>query len=129
MSFTLIEHLSTPSLQVIDLGATGSSAGDLLLIDRPLLDPNTGRTVGTLVVRGTLIRVFDGGDVLLSVDANNILKDCVISTQPAFRFSEIQRGVTVAITGGTGAFARARGTVTLNAVDSDTTKFTYDVLL
>ena len=79
------------------------------------------------MVRGTFIRVFEDGDVLIAVDANNQFDDGVITTQAAFRFSE--RETTVAITGGTGAFARARGTVTRQVLaDNDTVQFTFDVL-
>jgi allene oxide cyclase len=125
-TFTVIAHLSDPYIQQIDVGAPGTSAGDMLLIDRPLYDPKTGRQVGTSVAEGTFIRVFPDGDVLFAFNATNKLEGGELSTQGAFRFSEVES--TFAIVGGTGAFARARGTVTLRTVDANTMQFTFNVL-
>jgi hypothetical protein len=93
--FTLVERLSDPYQQVIDVGAPGTSAGDLLVAARPLFEPASGRQVGTLVVQVTYIRVFPDRDVLIAFNTNNVLRDGSFVTQGSFRFSE--RRTTFAI--------------------------------
>jgi hypothetical protein len=126
-TFTLLEHLAGAYQERIDLGAPGQSAGDLFVAQRPLFDAKTGQEVGTLVIRSMTIRVFEGGDELIALDTNNELKDGAILTQRAFRLSELQSGVNLAIIGGTEAFARARGEVHARLIDPDTVQLTFDV--
>jgi hypothetical protein len=94
------------------------------------LIPRAGGEVGTLVVRGTVIRV-DDGDPLIFVDTINEMKDGEIAAEASFRSRDFEQGFDFPITGGTGAFAGARGTVTgrVLAQDPDTARFTYNVLL
>jgi hypothetical protein len=125
-TFTLIEELSAGYTQRIDLGNPGPSSGDLVVSQRPLFD-TSGQEVGTLLIRAVVIRVFDGVDDLIALDTNNELKDGVILTQRAFRFSQLQSGVDIAIIGGTGAYARARGEVHARLIDSDTVQLNFDV--
>jgi hypothetical protein len=129
-TFTLITHPSTGYSKVIDLGepnTSGLTAGDLLLEEVPLLDPKSGQQVGTGRSHAVVIRV-DGGDPMIAVNASDQFREGVIEQQGVFRLSDFQRGFTIAITGGTGAYARARGTVTGRALDADTNEWTYDVL-
>jgi hypothetical protein len=126
-TFSVVVHFSTGYRQAIDLGAPGDSAGDLILEEVPLFDAKTGQEVGTGRFDAVKIRV-DNGDPLISFDASDKFEDGVIELQGAFRHSEFEKGFSVAIIGGTGAYARARGTGFWKAVDADTLQLTYNVL-
>jgi hypothetical protein len=125
-TFTLIAREATTQRAFVDLNEPGTTPGDLFTERTALYDAKTGREVGTAFGRGIFIDI-ENNDPLFGFNATNKLEGGEIDTQGAARESEFDAGFTAAIIGGTGAFARARGTVTIRAI-GDTVQFTYNVL-
>lgn len=105
--------LSTPfdggKTRQIDLGKKGISAGDMFLsTDAPLRDEQTGRRVGELDGMETILSGAHNGTVT-QVGAIR-LRDGRIELAATLRHTD--PGNPIAITGGTGAYANARGEVT-----------------
>ena len=106
---------------------TAPVRGDgFLLVERPLIDPKNMQPVGRLIARVTWMDIPTSGDKLNFGHADHRLthtkKKGVISIQGSWRDGE--KKPVFAITGGTGAYRKARGTVTYEpAVPS----FIYDV--
>ena len=130
MQLKLLEHFSSGYSKEIKVNPvrppSGPAAGDMLLVERPLLEASSGSEAGTLVLVGVYVRV-DSGSPLLAWNASNKLQEGIINTQGAARLSEFASGVTFAIVGGTRKYKHARGTVTAQTVDPDTNKLTYEV--
>lgn len=103
---------------------TNKRPGDqLLLVERPLVDPQTNNQVGSFSARLTFMDISPAGDVLFSGNADHQVPGGKISTQGSFRSNETTS--VFAIVGGTDTYALARGTLTLTLVGS-TEQFTYD---
>jgi hypothetical protein len=94
----------------------------LLLVRRPLVDPQTNNQVGSFNARLTFMEVL-AGDVLFSGNADHQVPGGEICTQGSFLASDTTS--VFAIVGGTGTYALARGTLTVQVVGS-TEQFTYD---
>jgi hypothetical protein len=102
---------------------TNKRVGDqLLLVRRPLVDPQTNIEVGSFNARLTVMEV-PAGDVLFSGNADHEVPGGVISTQGSFNASDTTS--VFAIVGGSGTYALARGTLTLTLVGG-IEQFTYD---
>jgi hypothetical protein len=100
------------------------SPGDqILLVERELVNPQTNVKVGSFNSRLTFMKTT--GVLLFSGNADHELQGGVICTQGSFRSTDTQS--VFAIVGGTGTYARARGTLTLQIVGT-TERFTYDWL-
>jgi hypothetical protein len=97
---------------------------ELLLIERPLLDPNTNNRVCSFNARLKVMR-NSGGVLLFSNNADNELAGGVISTQGPLRANQATN--VFAIVGGTGQYAKARGTVTLQDLPGGKEQVTFDV--
>jgi hypothetical protein len=98
----------------IDLGRKGFSSGDLILGRDPLLDPERGEKVGREVFRAQNVRVFPKArDGLVIVDATVILPEGRLVWHGTARFSQFNEGIDFAVTGGTGEFRDATGSVTV----------------
>jgi hypothetical protein len=106
--------LSTPfdagTTRMLDLGKKGIGPGDMALsTDVPLRDEQTGRKVGELDGMETILSGAHNGTVH-SVAAIR-LRDGRIELTGTLRHTD--RGQAFAVVGGTGAYAKARGDVTV----------------
>jgi len=114
-SLTVIEHATTDA--TTDTGAPGDSAGDVLTFANDVFDRADTRRVGT--DQGYCIRVVPG----TSYECNftTLLPGGQIVVEGPFYDT---KDSTLAITGGTGRFRRARGTMDLHALENGT-KFAF----
>jgi hypothetical protein len=106
-----------PYSKLVDVGKHGPSAGDFWVELHQAQDPNDGHEIGSIRNRLTVIKpVRANGEVadLEVIDETTIrLADGDITLYGSFLLSEIVDGVTVPVTGGTGAYELARGSATL----------------
>jgi len=110
----VIEHAGGEAL--IDLGDEGDSAGDLLTFENEIYDEGDAQKVGS--IHGYCIRVIVGKSwecfwTLFHDDGQITVEG------PFFDAGDS----TVAVTGGTGKFAGARGDMLLHARDADGTAY------
>ena len=103
---TVIEHAATDA--TTDTGAQGDSAGDILTFANEVFDAKDAKKVGT--DQGYCIRTVAGK----SYECNwtTFLPGGQITVEGAFFDA---RNSTLAVTGGTGRYRRARGTVALQS--------------
>jgi allene oxide cyclase len=115
-SFTVIEHATTDA--TTDTGAPGDTAGDVLTFANEVFDRSDTRPVGT--DQGYCIRVVPG----TSYECNwtTFLPGGQIVVEGPFYDA---KDSTMAVTGGTGRFRRARGTMDLHALENGT-KFAFE---
>ena len=123
MGFTVVERATTDV--VIDIGEPGDTLGDMLAFGNDLYDADNAAVVGR--DQGQCFRSNPG--LSWECTFTNILEDGSITVQGPF-YDDLQ-DVDLAITGGTGAYAGASGTMTLHARDELGTEldFTFDVRL
>jgi len=117
----LVEHADTDA--TLDLGAKGDSAGDLLTFANPIYDAANKVRVGS--DQGYCVRVIAGKS--WECFWTLTLKDGQITIEGPF----FDGGDSLmAVTGGTGKYAGARGSLKLHARDAKGTAydFTYDLL-
>lgn len=109
--FTVVERATTDL--VVDLGDEGDSLGDLLVWGNELYDEANQTVVGR--DQGSCVRSNPG----LSWECTwtNILEDGSIVVQGPF-YDDLRESV-LAVTGGTGAYVGAEGTMTVTALDAD----------
>jgi allene oxide cyclase len=112
----VIEHALTDA--TTDTGAPGDSAGDILTFANPVFDRRDARQVGT--DQGYCIRVVAGRSY--ECTWTTLLKGGQIMVQGPFYDAGDS---TLAITGGTGRYRRARGTMHLHALAGGT-KYRFD---
>jgi allene oxide cyclase len=114
-SFTVIEHATTDA--TTDIGAQDDSAGDVLTFANEVFDRTDARRVGT--DQGYCIRVVPG----TSYECNftTLLPRGQVVVEGPFYDA---KDSTLAVTGGTGRFRRARGTMDLHALENGT-KFAF----
>jgi allene oxide cyclase len=120
-SLTVVER--AVSDQTIDLGAKGDSPGDLLVFANPIYDAQNARQLGT--DQGYCVRVV----VSKSWECfwTLTLKEGQITVEGPF----LDQGDSLlAVTGGTGKYAGARGSLHLHSRDAKSTAydFTYELL-
>ena len=102
----------------VDLGATGDSIGDLLAFGNELFDRGNQVKVGT--DQGSCVRTVPGK--AYECTWTNSLAKGQITVQGPF----LDAGDSVlAITGGTGAYRKARGTMDLHARSATEFDFTF----
>jgi hypothetical protein len=106
---TVVEHATTDA--VVDLGEAGDTLGDLLAFGNDLYDAGDAEVVGR--DEGTCFRTNPG--MAWECTWTNILADGSITVQGPFLDS--LEDTELAITGGTGAYAGATGTMTLHSRD------------
>jgi hypothetical protein len=112
---TVVEHATTDV--VIDTGANGDSTGDLLTFHNELFDATNTSVVGT--DQGDCVRIEAG--VSWECRWVNFLDGGSVTVEGPF----LDAGPsTFAITGGTGDFRNARGTMKLTS-NADGTEFTF----
>lgn len=118
-SFTVVEHATTDA--TTDTGAAGDSAGDVLTFANELFNAGDAAKAGT--DQGSCIRTVAGSAYECSW--TNVLPGGQISVQGPFYDTQDS---TLAITGGTGRYKRARGTMDLQARSGGTEfAFTFHV--
>lgn len=120
LTLTVIEHAETDT--VVDLGTEGDSRGDHLAFGNPVYDSADSRRVGQAT--GSCIRTTPGVEWECAWTLR--LNDGSLMVQGPFFDA---RDSVLAITGGTGDYAEARGSMRLHALDSSGSKyrFTYRV--
>jgi hypothetical protein len=117
----LVERALTDA--TLDLGAKGDSVGDLLTFANPIYDAANKVQLGT--DQGFCVRVIAGKS--WECFWTTSLKDGEITIEGPFK----DTGDSVfAVTGGTGKYAGAKGTLKLHPRDAKATgyDFTYDLL-
>ena len=98
----------------IDNGKADLSAGDEIIEIHTLLDPADGSDAGTIYTEVGVLRVIGGGEDLdVTLACTVVLPEGTIVFYGAFRFSDAGTGVSLPVTGGTGDFELARGTVNI----------------
>ena len=107
---------------VVDLAPDGDSAGDLLTFANPVYDRTNSRKVGR--DQGSCIRTVVGEAWQCSF-TTWLPRGSLVVEGPFYD----TRGSTMAITGGTGAYSRARGVMHLQARNSQGTAFTFRFVL
>jgi hypothetical protein len=113
---TLVERANTDA--VTDLGAKGDSAGDLLTFANPVFDKQNKNQVGT--DQGYCVRTIAGKAWECTWSMS--LKDGAITVAGPF----LDAGDSVlAITGGTGRYAAARGQMKLHARNAKGTEYDF----
>jgi len=118
-TITVTEHATTDA--TTDTGAPGDTAGDLLTFANEVFDAADQQQVGS--DRGSCIRTEPGASYECAWTTE--LRGGQIMVQgPFFDASDS----VLAITGGTGRFARARGSMRLHAIENGT-KFVFEFRL
>ncbi|MDE1924545.1 MAG: dirigent protein [Gammaproteobacteria bacterium] len=112
----LVEHADTD--RTLDLGRKGDSRGDLLTFANPVYDAANRAQVGT--DQGFCVRVVTGASWECFWTLR--LKDGQITVEGPF----LDAGdSTLAVTGGTGAYLGARGSMHLHARDAKATSYDF----
>jgi hypothetical protein len=123
---------STVQIDVIDLGATGFSLGDEQVFSDDLYDKKGGTKLGSDGGACTIVRVTDAktGSGTAQCTVTLSLADGQIATQGLVTFvgNEPPPPFDFAITGGTGAFKDARGTVTVEETSDTEANLTVNVV-
>ena len=114
--FTVVEHATTDA--TTDTGAAGDSAGDLLTFANEMFDARDTRVVGTN--QGSCVRIVPGESYECSW-TNFLPRGQIVVSGPFFD----AKGSTLAITGGTGDYRNARGTMRLSSREGGT-KFAFE---
>jgi hypothetical protein len=117
---TVVERAVSDAL--VDLAPEGDSAGDLLTFANPVYDRQNSRKVGR--DQGSCIRTVVGKAWQCSW-TTWLRKGSLVVEGPFYD----TRGSTLAITGGTGAYARSRGVMHLKAANDKGTAFRFSFVL
>jgi len=112
----VVEHALTDA--TLDLGAKGDSAGDLLTWSNPLFDAANKTQIGS--DQGYCVRTEVGKSWECSW--TNLLKDGQIMVSGVFYDD---KDSLLAVTGGTGKYAGAKGTLKLHSRDAKSTAYTF----
>jgi hypothetical protein len=119
----VISKTATERDVFLDLGKQGDSPGDRVLIRGPLFDAaNTSQQVGQSVVDLVLL---SRASFQVSAFTAEFTDGSITATGKA-SFPELEVGAPFAVTGGTGAYNGARGTVTAQELGRGAIKFTFD---
>jgi hypothetical protein len=114
-TFTVVEHATTDA--TTDTGAKGDSAGDILTFANQVFDSNDSNQVGT--DQGSCIRIVAGASY--ECTWTTFLPGGQITVEGPFYDA---KDSTLAITGGTGRYRNARGTMDLQS-RAGGTKFAF----
>ena len=115
-TMTVVEHATTDA--VTDTGASGDSAGDILTFANEVYDEANAQSIGS--DNGWCVRTVVGK--AWECFWTNSLKDGQITVEGPF----LDAGPsTLAITGGTGAYADAEGEMDISANNDDATEFKF----
>lgn len=97
----------------VDVGKPGFGPGDEELESQPLLDPGDRSKVGRAVLRLKIVKPLPNDDAIFIVDGTWSLADGSLTAYGSAKFSDLEAGGTFVVTGGTGAYEQARGSVTV----------------
>jgi hypothetical protein len=117
----------------IDNGKADLSAGDEIIEIHTLLDPADGSDAGTIYTEVGVLRVIGGGEDLdVTLACTVVLPEGTIVFYGGVRFSQFfaPGGASLPVTGGTGAYELARGTVGIVGGELDGTQgatLTFDL--
>ena len=103
-----------------------TSVGDMLVFASPLLDESKAR-VGTLHASCVATRGGKAGKAAYQCTGTFVLKDGAIAVDVAFNEAQ-GANLTIAITGGTGAYEGARGSIASKEGPNDTSVDTVHLL-
>ena len=117
-AIVVVERATTDTL--IDNGAAGDSIGDLLAFGNEVFDKTNTKKVGT--DQGSCIRTVPG-TAFECMWTTSLKGGQIVVEGPFFDAADS----TLAITGGTGKFKNARGTMDLHAIDATSFRFTFHV--
>ncbi|MDQ3963889.1 MAG: hypothetical protein M3277_08275 [Actinomycetota bacterium] len=113
----------------LDLGKTGFSSGDKQLENLPVFDQTTDDKLGRTVTEITFVR-GPADNPLIFIDCEVQFDDgSAIVFAGAGRFAEVVEGLTLAVTGGTGTYMDASGTITITAQENGHINFDFDLQL
>lgn len=108
------------------MGATGDSPGDYVVITGPLVRPATSQRVGSVNAVCTLMQVTDQFPSQCVATASFRQGD--ITVQGMF-LSVTGAPNVLAVTGGTGAYKTAHGTVTATILEDGATDLVFRLIL
>jgi hypothetical protein len=117
-------------IDFVDEGAPGESPGDFRLVESDLVID--GKQVGKSYIMGTLMP-SDSGDVMTGTAIAQFPNGTIVSIGMAHAANpqdeaHYQEGeIVAAVVGGTGAFANAKGTVTVKTSRDGKRKTAYDI--
>jgi hypothetical protein len=130
-TFTRCEKNNRGFEKFVNVGKRGLSAGDWSVASSPVFNPATGDRVGRTYLRFTIVKPIGRRDARSLVDGVVQLGRGKVSFYGTFKFSGFPQGVTTPITGGTGSFAGAGGTLTARSGRCDGaagTRLTFEVV-
>ena len=96
----------------IDLGKPGFGPGDVIFEIQPAIDPVDESPVGKVFTRLQVMRVLKSGDFIFYLDCEVKLANGSILFNGPAKFSGFNTGAVFPVTGGTGIYELARGTLT-----------------
>lgn len=118
-----------PYFRFLDLSRRGVGPGDIRLQIWDLLDPVDGSAVGDSVMKVTIVRSHRGGEFFtIILDCTVRLSDGDIGFHGAIRTDEFG---ALPVVGGTGVYAGATGTVTIEPAEvagQDGFMWTFDLM-
>lgn len=95
----------------VDTGEEGDSPGDFFVFVDKLRDTRTGRKAGRLMGELTFIRPVGNRDALIGGQVIVFFPIGKLSASVGGRFSDFEDGTSFPVTGGTGHFQHATGSV------------------
>lgn len=113
---TVVERAVTDT--VVDIGPTGDSRGDMLAFANPVYDSANSKRVGR--DQGSCVRTVPG-KAWQCAFTTFLPKGSLVAEGPFYD----SRDSVMAITGGTGAYSRARGVLHLHARNAKGTAYTF----
>ena len=128
-STTKTIHVIQPASAVftnVDVGPTGDSPGDYVVVTNPFLSPSTHQKVGSGAVVCTLVKVTPTFPSQCVGTASFAAGD--ITLQGIF-LTVTGKANVLAVTGGTGAYRTAHGTVTVTILNSGAADVLFKLIL
>lgn len=116
VTLTYFDPRATDFEKQIDEGRKGFSAGDWSVIKDRVFDPDTCAKAGDFLGRFTFVKAVGRNNGYFIVDASVLTPDGKLTVYWPGKFSEFESlaaGGGGAITGGTGIYAGAGGTITV----------------
>jgi len=117
-TIVVVERATTDT--TVDNAPTGDSIGDLLAFGNEVFDKTNTKKVGT--DQGSCVRTVPG-TAFECMWTTSLKGGQIVVEGPFFDAADS----TLAITGGTGKFKNARGTMDLHAIDATSFRFTFHV--
>lgn len=104
----------------IDVKKEGPSNGDYFLLGHALQNPEDGTRVGRMFGICTIIKIDpQHANTIQTCEIQLNLADGGVMTEGTFSVALLDEGATIAVTGGTGNYSQAAGTLTLTGTEVD----------